>query len=172
MPVPLDRSGKAPGTIALSVARKLAGTSPAGSALLALAGGPGQPALPFGEFAAKSRAAGLHGRDLLVFDQRGTGSSDPLSCPAFERFSRLSASRVFAACAEQIGPARGAFTTQESVRDIDAIRQALGYQKLVLYGTSYGTKVALEYAERFPEHTEALVLDSVVPTDGLEPFKI
>lgn len=172
MPVPLDRSGRAPGTIALSVARKLAGTSPADSALLALAGGPGQPALPFGEFAAKSMAAGLHGRDLLVFDQRGTGSSDPLSCPAFERFSRLSASRLFAACAEQIGPARGAFTTLESVRDIDAIRQALGYQKLVLYGTSYGTKVALEYAERFPEHTEALVLDSVVPRDGLEPFKI
>ena len=172
VPVPLDRSGAVPGTIALSVARKLAGSRPSGSALIALAGGPGQPALPFGEFTAKAMAAALPGRDLLVYDQRGTGSSDPLSCPALERFSRLSASRLFAACAEQIGPARGAFTTQETVRDIDAIRQVLGYERLVLYGTSYGTKVALEYAERFPQHTEALVLDSVVPSDGLEPFRI
>ena len=42
----------------------------------------------------------------------------------------------------------------------------------MLYGTSYGTKVALEYAERYPEHVEAMVLDSVVPTDGPEPFAI
>lgn len=172
MPVPLDRSGAVPGTIALGVARKLAGTRPSASAMLALAGGPGQPALPFGEFAAKAMAPGLRARDLIVYDQRGTGSSDPLSCPALERFSRLSESRVFADCAEQIGPARGAFTTQETVNDIDAIRRALGYERLVLYGTSYGTKVALEYAERFPLHTEALVLDSVVPSDGIEPFRV
>ena len=42
----------------------------------------------------------------------------------------------------------------------------------MLYGTSYGTKVALEYAERYPQHVEALVLDSVVPTDGPEPFAL
>ena len=42
----------------------------------------------------------------------------------------------------------------------------------MLYGTSYGTKVALEYAERYPQHVEALVLDSVVPADGPEPFAI
>jgi pimeloyl-ACP methyl ester carboxylesterase len=170
--VPLDRSGAVPGTITLSVARKLAGSQPAASALVAIAGGPGQPALPFAEFNASSMAAALHTRDLLVFDQRGTGSSDPLSCPALERFSGASLNRLFADCAEQIGPARGAFTTQESVRDIEALRAATGYAKLVLYGTSYGTKVALEYAERYPQHVEALVLDSVVPTDGPEPFAI
>ncbi len=170
--MPLDRSGKVPGTITLSLARKLAGPTPSASALVALAGGPGQPALPFAEFNAQSMAAALHNRDLLVFDQRGTGSSDPLSCPALERFSSSSVSRVFASCAEQIGPARGAFTTQETVNDIEALRQATGYQKLVLYGTSYGTKVALEYAERYPQHVEALVLDSVVPSDGPEPFGI
>ncbi len=172
MPVPLDRSGRVPGTITLSVARKLAGAAPARTALLALAGGPGQPALPFAEFNAQSMAAALRTRDLLVFDQRGTGSSDPLSCPALERFSPAAIGRLLADCAEQIGPARGAFTTQESVRDIEALRQAAGYEKLVLYGTSYGTKVALEYAERYPQNVEALVLDSVVPTDGPEPLGI
>ncbi len=58
------------------------------------------------------------------------------------------------------------------MEDIETLRQASGYEKLVLYGTSYGTKVALEYAERYPQHVEALVLDSVVPTDGPEPFAI
>ncbi len=42
----------------------------------------------------------------------------------------------------------------------------------MLYGTSYGTKVALDYAERYPQHVEALVLDSVVPAGGEEPFQI
>jgi pimeloyl-ACP methyl ester carboxylesterase len=172
LPVPLDRQGAAQGTISLSVERKLAGTAPSASAMIALAGGPGQPALPFAEFTAVSMAPALRARDLLVFDQRGTGSSDPIGCPALESFNPAPVSRIFADCAAQIGPARGGFTTQESVQDIEALRQAGGYSKLVLYGTSYGTKVALEYAERYPQHVEALVLDSVVPSDGPEAFAL
>jgi len=170
--VPLDRSGVSAGTISLSVERKLAGSAPSSSALLALAGGPGQAALPFAAFTAVAMAAGLKTRDLVLFDQRGTGNSDPLSCPALENPTTASAGRLFERCAEQLGPARGAFTTQESVQDIEAVRKAAGYEKLVLYGTSYGTKVALEYAERYPQHVEALLLDSVVPTNGPEPLGI
>ncbi len=140
--------------------------------MVALAGGPGQSALPFAAFTAKTMAAALSSRDLLVFDQRGTGNSDPLSCPALEGGSFASVGRIYQRCAEQIGPARRAFTTQETVGDIEALRRAAGYQKLVLYGTSYGTKVALEYAERYPEHVEALLLDSVVPSTGPEPLGI
>lgn len=168
--MPLDRAGALPGTISLSVERKLAGASPSRDAVVALAGGPGQPALPLAEFIAQAIAPALSSRDLLVFDQRGTGSSDPLSCPAFEAFSAKPPGQVFGECALEIGPARGGFTTQESVQDIEALRQAGGYEKLVLYGTSYGTKVALEYAERYPQNVEALVLDSVVLTDEPEPF--
>jgi pimeloyl-ACP methyl ester carboxylesterase len=172
VPVPLDRSSGVPGTISLSVERKLAGATPSRDAVVALAGGPGQAALPLGEFIAKALAPALGARDLLVFDQRGTGASDPLSCPALESFGAGSISQLFERCALQIGPARGFYTTQESARDIEALRQAAGYEKLVLYGTSYGTKVALEYAELYPQHVEALVLDSVVPTDGPEPFGV
>jgi pimeloyl-ACP methyl ester carboxylesterase len=172
LPVPLDRVGALPGTLSLSVERKPAGATPSRDAVVALAGGPGQPALPLGEFIAQAIAPALSSRDLLVFDQRGTGASDPLSCSAFEAFSAKPAIQLFEECAAQIGPARGGFTTQESVQDIEALRQAGGYEKLVLYGTSYGTKVALEYAERYPQNVEALVLDSVVPTDGPEPFAI
>ncbi len=170
--MPLDRAGGLPGTISLSVERKLAGGAPGHDAVVALAGGPGQPALPLGEFVAQAIAPALGSRDLIVFDQRGTGASNPLSCSAFETFSVKPASEIFEQCATQIGPARGGFTTQESVEDIEALRQAAGYEKLVLYGTSYGTKVALEYAERYPQNVEALVLDSVVPSDGPEPFAI
>jgi pimeloyl-ACP methyl ester carboxylesterase len=172
LPVPLDRAGGVSGTISLSVERKLAGVSPSHDAVVALAGGPGQAALPLAQFIAQAIAPALDARDLLVFDQRGTGSSDPLSCSAFETLSLRSESQLFEECAAQIGPARGGFTTQESVQDIEALRQAGGYEKLVLYGTSYGTKVALEYAERYPQNVESLVLDSVVPTDGPEPYAI
>jgi pimeloyl-ACP methyl ester carboxylesterase len=171
--VPLDRGGTVPGTIALSVERAQSGLTPSSSAVLALAGGPGQAANPLTGFIAKAIAPALRGRDLIVYDQRGTGRSDPLSChnsPALER--ARGEGQLAEQCALQLGPTRGAFTTEESVQDIEAIREALGYEKLVLYGTSYGTKVALEYAERYPAHVEALVLDSVVLPEGPEPFSL
>jgi pimeloyl-ACP methyl ester carboxylesterase len=176
--VPLDRAGAAPGTIALSVERQQAGITPSTSAVVGLAGGPGQAANPLASFMAKAIAPALRGRDLIVYDQRGTGRSGPLNCGvlqnplALEGATPTTVGELAERCALQIGPARGAFTSEESVADIEAIRQELGYEKLVLYGTSYGTKVALEYAERYPEHVEALVLDSVVLPEGPEPFEL
>ncbi len=178
MPVPLDRTAPVPGTISLSVARKLAGPIPSRDAVIGLAGGPGQAALPLSEFIASAIAPALATRDLLLFDQRGTGRSDPLNCPilndqqALEAATPSTIGALFQQCALEIGPSRGAYTTSESVEDIEALRRAYGYEKLVLYGTSYGTKVALQYAERYPQHVEALVLDSVVPSRGLEPFAV
>jgi pimeloyl-ACP methyl ester carboxylesterase len=174
--VPLDRAGAVPGTIALSVERLQAGPTPSSSAVVGLAGGPGQAANPLASFMAKAIAPALHGRDLIVFDQRGTGRSNPLNCPALGAAAALEAAgpttvgHLAEQCALQLGPARGAFTSEESAQDLEAIRQEMGYEKLVLYGTSYGTKVAEEYAERYPEHVEALVLDSVVLPEGPEPF--
>ncbi len=170
--VPLDRTGAVPGTLALSVERRLAGSTPSKDAVVALAGGPGQAALPLAEYIPKAIASALGTRDLLLFDQRGTGTSDPLACSALERFSNQPVNRLFEQCAQQIGQARGSFTTAESVNDIEDLRRAGGYEKLVLYGTSYGTKVALEYAERYPQNVEAMVLDSVVPPNGWEPFHL
>lgn len=172
--MPLVRSGSVPGSISLRVERALSGPQQASGAVLALAGGPGQAALPLGEYISQTVGPALHGRDLLMFDQRGTGSSAPLSCPALEESvaSPALVPLLFERCAAQIGPARGGFTTAESVADIEALRRAAGYQKLVLYGTSYGTKVALEYAARYPQNVESLVLDSVVPPEGPEPFSL
>src|SRR4051812_1671565 len=115
--------------------------------------------------------AGLTDRDLLVFDQRGTGSSGPLQCTALlPGRSSGSAAADAQRCALQLGPARGLYTTPDSVDDIEAIRQAAGYDKLMIYGVSYGTKVATQYAARYPSHVEGLILDSVVGPDGPDPF--
>jgi pimeloyl-ACP methyl ester carboxylesterase len=169
--VPLDRSGALPGTVTLAVERVVASANPEHKALLTLAGGPGQAAIPLAEDFASTMGAGLTSRDLLVFDQRGTGASGPLQCtallPGHSSGSLLNDSQR---CANQIGPTRGQYTTSVSVDDIEAIRQASGYDKLMIYGVSYGTKVALQYAARYPDHVEGLILDSVVRADGPDPF--
>ncbi len=175
MPVPLDRAGAVPGTIGLSIERRTAPSGPSPVAVLALAGGPGQAVLPLASFIAEAVAPALATRDLLLFDQRGTGASGPLSCAALtasEVSSAHSLAELIEHCARQLGPARGAYTTRESVEDIEAIRRAAGYERLVLYGTSYGTKVALEYAQRYPQHVESLVLDSTETPEGPEPFHV
>jgi pimeloyl-ACP methyl ester carboxylesterase len=175
VPVPLDRAGAVPGTIALSVERRTAAGAPSRSAVVALAGGPGQAVLPLAKFIAESVSPALAGRDLLLFDQRGTGTSGPLSCPALSGNEAAPAQSVTEAvqrCASQLGAARGDYTTSESVEDIEAVRRAGGYQKLVLYGTSYGTKVALEYAQRYPQNVESMVLDSTEIPEGPEPFHV
>lgn len=169
--VPLDRTGVVPGTVTLSAKRVVASSNPTATAVVALAGGPGQAALPVSTEFASILGPALANRDLLVFDQRGTGSSGRLSCQAFER-GISSIAEAAAACADQLGPARGFYRTSDSVDDIEALRVESGYQKLVLFGVSYGTKVALDYAAKYPANVEALVLDSVVPPEGSDVLNI
>ena len=87
--VPLDRTGAVPGTVTLSVKRVVASSNPTATAVVALAGGPGQAALPVATEFASILGPSLATRDLLVFDQRGTGSSGRLSCKAFDRVVTL-----------------------------------------------------------------------------------
>jgi pimeloyl-ACP methyl ester carboxylesterase len=169
--VPLDRSGALPGSIRLKV-RRLAPPGPASGAVFALAGGPGQAATPFTEYVAYLFRGGLRRREVVTFDQRGTGGSGLLRCPTLEGLSE----RVFqvagaaADCAEHIGARRALFTTRESVEDLEAVRRAVGFERITLYGVSYGTKLALAYAAAYPEHVERMVLDSVVGLDEPDPF--
>jgi pimeloyl-ACP methyl ester carboxylesterase len=165
--VPLDPSGAVPGTVTLALRRHRASVGEPRTAIIALAGGPGQPALPFTEAFDQLLGPIAATRDLIVFDQRGIGLSQPLSCHALERPDQFpSFGKLIETCAGQLGSGRSFYTTADTVADIEAIRQAGGYEKLVLYGTSYGTKVAELYAQAYPSHVEALILDSVVPPNG------
>lgn len=171
VPVPLDRAGVTPGAINLGVRRaRAAGGAPATTAVVPLAGGPGQAATPFADSFRTALAPALGSRDLLVFDQRGTGRSTPLSCSSLTR-PGLSEAQAVEQCAAQLGPARAFFRTAESVADIEALRIEAGYEKLALYGVSYGTKVALAYAAAYPGRVESLVLDSVLPVDGPDTLR-
>jgi pimeloyl-ACP methyl ester carboxylesterase len=163
--VPLDPSGVVPGTISLAVRRELSATGAATTAVVALAGGPGQAALPFAADAAQIVSDALKTDDLVVFDQRGTGNSGALKCNTINPIT-TPLSQAIPDCAMQVGADRGFYTTDDSAADIEAIRVALGYSKLVLYGTSYGTKLALRYAAEYPQYVAGLVLDSVVVPNG------
>jgi pimeloyl-ACP methyl ester carboxylesterase len=169
--VPLDRSGATPGRVSLFVGRVRAREQPRRGAVFALAGGPGQSAsLGFGIDGLGPLEHALRRRDLIVFDQRGTGRSGLLRCRALERADLLDAGTAAGVCARRLGARRHHYTSRASVDDIEAIRRELGIPRITLYGTSYGAKVALGYALTYPGNVERLLLDSVVAPDGLDPF--
>ena len=167
--VPLDRSGAVGGTVPLHVERQI-GTGGRSTAFVGLAGGPGQSASALAQDTWLPLGAPVAGVDQIVtFDQRGTGRSGLLDCSA--AFSgRLRATAATAACGDKVGNMRPFFTTTDSVADLEAVRQAIGADKLVLVGVSYGTYVALRYARTFPSRVAALVLDSTVPLSGVDQW--
>ena len=177
MTVPLDRTGTVPGRVSLFVmrvpARRRGGaTRPP---VIVLAGGPGQSAsFAFGITGNGQLYGGLNplyrDRDLVIYDQRGSGFSGLLRCKALERSNLLHAGDAAAACARRLGPRRAFYTSRDTADDIDALREQLGAEQVALYGTSYGTKVALAYALRYPARVDRMVLDSVAEVDGPGPF--
>lgn len=169
--VPLDRAGAIPGKVRLHVRRLKARRARRG-AVIALSGGPGQAATPFTEAIADLFGNALRHRDLIVFDQRGTGRSGLLRCPTLEGLgARLfNVAGAAADCAAALGQGHAFYTTRDSVEDIEAVRREIGVERVALYGVSYGTKVALAYAATYPARVERLVLDSVVEPSGPDPF--
>jgi pimeloyl-ACP methyl ester carboxylesterase len=115
---------------------------------------------------------------ILLIDQRGTGASNPLACGDelaldVDKPSRSAGTRSEPAaqlarirrCLAALAPkaAPQFYTTSEAVRDLESVRQALGDPPLDLVGVSYGTRVAQQYALRYPQSVRSVVLDSAVP---------
>src|ERR687887_2807480 len=172
--VPLDRSGAVPGTVSLHVERLAAGGTPRGVMFL-IAGGPGQGSA--GTFDLASNGAQFRdqfpGYTLVAFDPRGTGRSGVLRCPELQADPSASPARqeaLVAKCATEIGPNRAFYSTRDHADDIDAVRQALGVNKVALWGTSYGTQLSVAYALTYPSHVDRLVLDSCADPAGRDPF--
>ena len=172
--VPLDRSGATPGTVSLYVERLPAGGTPRGVMFL-IAGGPGQASA--GAFDLATQGSFFRdqfpGYTLVAFDPRGTGHSGVLRCPELQRDPSASAARgqaEVAACANEIGPSRSFYSTRDHADDIDAVRRALGVDKIALWGTSYGTQLSVAYTLTYPAHVERLLLDSVADPAGRDPF--
>jgi pimeloyl-ACP methyl ester carboxylesterase len=113
-------------------------------------------------------------RDIVLIDPRGAGKSAPLKCAALaprDAFDELmDADSVASAAQRCLAELRAAgtvdisrYNTPEIVADIDAVRAALGYERINLWGGSYGTRVAQEFARRYPTRVRSMVLDGVAP---------
>ena len=148
-----------------------------------LAGGPGSSALGRISFSSDQFFAPLiAARDLVVFDQRGTGFSEPsLNCPEYldmvHRNLNTSltveeeAEQVTVALAEcrerlsRVGIDVAAYNSAENAADLNDLRVKLGYDKWNLFGISYGTKLALTAMRDYPEGIRSAVLDSTYPLE-------
>src|SRR6185503_19676910 len=71
-------------------------------------------------------------------------------------------------CADALGPQRQFLSTRADAFDLEAVRAALGVEKLSLIGVSYGTNIAGYYARLFPQRVERVVLDSPEPIEGAD----
>jgi len=129
--------------------------------MLLLAGGPGEASARVFNLRSTLWQKLFPGYSVAVYDNRGTGDSGPIACPGARTASR---------CAHAIGPTRIYYGTGDNVEDLEAVRRALGVDRIAIFGLSYGTKQALAYALAHPEHVERLLLDSVVLPDGPDPL--
>jgi len=118
--------------------------------------------------------------DIVGFDPRGVGRSNGVDCftdadldlyfgldqdtPSqadFDAYATLSR-RMAQGCADKHRDTLHLFSTEQSARDLDAIRAAVGDEKLTYLGYSYGTLLGAVYAHLFPKNIRALVLDGAV----------
>ena len=174
--VPLDHAHPGRGTLHLQVGMGDNVNAPHG-VLLVLSGGPGQPGLPILRgYVTRALAAEQNQYRIVVFDQRGTGAG-ALDCKAMQRemgSSDLTPPKASAvrACARKVGARRQFFGTDDTVADMEDLRQALGIEKWSLDGISYGTYTGERYGLAHPSHVSKLVLDSVVPQVGMSDLGV
>ena len=166
---PLNPMDERAGSIDLKVAVIPAlSLEPALDPFVPIAGGPGQSTIQFyaGWTAAFERIR--QDRDILLLDQRGTGESAPMTCELDEdaidgKYSTEQTLRLTNECLDLLPHDPRFFTTSVAVQDLEALRVALGYGQLNLYGVSYGTRVAQHFARRYPDSTRTVIIDGVVP---------
>lgn len=151
-----------------------AGVNKDGSALFVLAGGPGQAAVQVGgDLLAGELGRVRNTRPVILMDARGTGGSNGLRC-AFggsnlAEVQAQSSGRELQECRAKWGDvALQHYATPDVVRDMEAVRQRLGFEKLDLWGVSWGTRTALLYMRQYPNRVRTAVLDGVTgPNEAL-----
>ena len=177
--VPIDYAKPGGATMRVAVIRKPASGKSRGS-LIINPGGPGASGVDYARGSAGTFTGVTPNFDLVSFDPRGVGASKPIRCesssqldafvsvdptpdtPA-EHAAMVRSSRGFAAaCFRRNGQYLEHVGTIDAARDMDVLRAALGDSKLTYYGASYGTFLGAKYAQLFPTHIRAMVLDGAV----------
>ena len=171
--VPLDRADPSGATLTLQVALE-ADPDASRGVLLALNGGPGAAGAPLApELVERFGPEVVADYRIVALDQRGTGPS-ALECPALQQDGAtrfVPSADAVRACAATSGDARGHYGTDDTVADLDRLREVLGADRLSLFAVSYGTFVAQQYAVAHPGETELLVLDSALPAGGVDTLQ-
>ena len=142
-----------------------------------LAGGPGQGATDLAELALGPFAPVRETRDMVLVDQRGTGKSNLIDCPVDaaedpgDVFGHLFDPGYVRSCLKKIKEHADPtlYATDHVVDDLDAVREQLGYDKVLLWGGSGGTRTALVWMRRHPKSVVGALLDGVAPTDFKSP---
>ena len=107
----------------------------------------------------------LRRRNLLLVDQRGTGRSQALNCPALQDL-KIAYNVAAGRCGRSLGARADDYTTALSADDLAAVIARLGLGTVDVYGDSYGTFFAQVFTGRHPTQVRSLVLDSAYPAYG------
>ena len=152
-------------------------------------GGPGGSGVEFVRDSASLFSAAVRKRfDIVGFDPRGVNSSTAIRCidnldeqaridpspdTATELRALVNSARAYAAACARRNPDLLPYLATDSVaRDLDTIREAVGDKQLTYLGFSYGTLIGSTYADLFPDHIRAMVLDGAIdPALDLEQFR-
>jgi pimeloyl-ACP methyl ester carboxylesterase len=142
-----------------------------------LEGGPGFAVTDSAAFYGTDGTSYHEFRDVVLFDMRGTGDSNPLRCPAIEDRVRAAPEApmyppdLVADCARSLAATAdlAQYGTANAARDIDAVRAALGYERIDLNAASYGTTLALRYIQDYPDRVRSAVLQGAAPADRTPP---
>ena len=165
---PMRRADPALGTtrVAFAVRTRSDRDQPSLGTIMAMDGGPGyaSTAAPYARSLVAALAPLLRRRDLVFFDERGTGRSDVIDCPPLQN-GLIQEGIAIGECANQLGPRYAGYTTAEAAADLEQVRQALGLGKVFFYGDSYGTLFGQAYAVRYPGSLRGLILDSAYPAN-------
>ena len=136
--------------------------------IFVLAGGPGQGAAQLSPLVLSVFGDVRGERDIVFVDQRGTGRSNGLPCDrdtddlgAF--LSDHHAVDTFLSCLDGYEADLRFYTTPLAMDDLDEVRAVLGYERINLWGGSYGTRAALVYLRRHGERVRSIVFDGAVP---------
>jgi pimeloyl-ACP methyl ester carboxylesterase len=162
--VPEDHSAPHGRQLALSVV--VLGRSGSGERrepIFVLAGGPGQAATSLLRWAAAAFQSVRRTRDIVLMDQRGSGGPGRLDCTLAPRtfFVPADGERCVARLSQSA--TLSLYGTESFVEDLELARKALGYDRIVVYGASYGTRAAYVYARRYTGTVRAVVLTAPAP---------
>ncbi|BFM12360.1 alpha/beta fold hydrolase [Simiduia litorea] len=160
-------------TFTLHAARLTALTPSQKSPLVFLAGGPGQSAIEVGGQVGLVLKALLADRDIVFLEQRGTGDSNGFTCVAedediYADLFNVSMSRELAkSCIDAFTGDLSQYNTPNAIDDFAAMVQVMGYEKINVYGGSYGTRAALVFMRAYPNLIDSVILDSIAPVQSI-----